>query len=485
MNSKYKISFITVYIILAVLICILGFGEEIWLDESFSIHMMGHTLGEIINFTASDVHPPLYYFILKLFVQIAGNHMMVLRIASIIPFLAMILIVSLFTSKVINPKAGILSMVIMCAAPSILMYSTEIRMYSWCQLFVVCSVIISYKLARKDNTILWVLFCVVNALAAYTHYFAGMAVMIVAVCLIISIIITKVDFKKRFVKWLVANVGTVILYIPWLTVFIDQLQSVKEDYWIAAFTLSDLGKYATFVFGKFPGFFAIIYAIIVCAAIVLLIVRRKKIKTFQFATLNLVIFFGYILGGILLSVIITPVFVQRYIAVVLPCLWLFVIFTFLGDDNNKIYIAAIIVAVPLLVYNYYLEYRWKFIDNKDNSSLYYSFKDEVKKEDIIFHDNAHSLSIMSVYLPDNGSIITEKSIEVEKFKDWEQLSPNIDVQKEINIPDANTVWVILSKEDTSVLYYLNSKGYKTEERGEKTLPASTDLLPYMLYKCYR
>lgn len=485
MNSKYKISFIIVYIILAVLICILGFGEEIWLDESFSIHMMDHTLGEIIDFTASDVHPPLYYFILKLFVQIAGNHMIVLRIASIIPFLAMMLIVGLFTSKEINPKAGILSMVITCAAPSILIYSTEIRMYSWCQLFVVCSVIISYKLARKDNNILWVLFCIVNALAAYTHYFAGMAVMIVSVCLIINIIITKADVRKRFVKWLVFNVGTVILYIPWLTVFISQLQSVKEDYWIEAFTLSDLGEYAEFVYGEFPGFFAIIYAIIVCAAIVLLLVRRKKIKTYQFATLNLVIFFGYILGGIMLSIIITPVFIQRYIAVVLPCLWLFVIFTFLGDDNNKIYIATIVIVVPLLIYNYYVEYRWKFIDNEDNSSVYYSIKDEVKKEDIIFHDNAHSLSIMSVYLPDNEAIITEKSIEVEKFKDWEQLSPNIDVQKEINIPDVNNVWVILSKEDTSVLNYLNSKGYKTEERGEKILPASKDLLPYMLYKCYR
>ena len=74
---------------------------------------------------------------------------------------------------------------------------------------------------------------------------------------------------------------------------------------------------------------------------------------------------------------------------------------------------------------------------------------------------------------------------MEKFKDWEQLSPNIDVQKEINIPDVNTVWVILSDEDTSVLDYLNSKGYKTEERGEKTLPAYKDLLSFMLYKCYR
>ena len=104
--------------------------------------------------------------------------------------------------------------------------------------------------------------------------------MIVSICLIINIIITKVNVRKRAVKWLVANVGTVILYIPWLTVFISQLQSVKEDYWIEEFTLSDLGDYATFVFGEFPGFFAIVYAIIVCAAIVLLIVRRKKILFF-------------------------------------------------------------------------------------------------------------------------------------------------------------------------------------------------------------
>ena len=112
-------------------------------------------------------------------------------------------------------------------------------------------------------------------------------------------------------------------------------------------------------------------------------------------------------------------------------------------------------------------------------------KNEVSTEDIIYHDNAHSLSILSEYMPNNEAIITEESIEVEKFKDWHQLSPNIDVQKEINIPEGKTVWVILQNEDTNILDYLNSKGYKTEERGEKILPAYKDLLPFMLYKCYR
>ena len=112
-------------------------------------------------------------------------------------------------------------------------------------------------------------------------------------------------------------------------------------------------------------------------------------------------------------------------------------------------------------------------------------KTEVKDDDIIFHDNAHSLSVLSVYEPNNEAVITEEYLSAEKFKEWHELSPNIDVQKEINIPEDKTVWVILKEDDTSILDYLASKGFKIEDRGEGTLPAYKDLLSYTLYKCYR
>lgn len=503
MNTKSKVSFIIVYIILAALVVVLDFGDQIWLDESFTVHMTKHSLGEIIDFTSIDVHPPLYYFILKPFVLLLGYNILVYHIFSAIPFMAMLLIVGLFTSKEISPKAGILSMVVLCAVPHTLTYAVEIRMYSWCQLFVICSVIIAYKLAKKDNTVLWVLFCIVNALAAYTHYFAGMAVMIVSICLIVNILITKTDVKKRFIKWLVANIGTVVLYIPWLTVFISQSQSVKESFWIAPFNFADLGEYAEFVFGEFvfskpSGYFAIIYAAILCLAIVLLIVKRKKLKTFQFAVLNLCVFFGYIIGGIILSVVFTPVFIARYIAVVLPCIWLFVIYTVLAIENNKIFIATAIITVIMFIYNYYVEFNYRLIES--NSTLYDSIKDEITADDIVYHNSAHSLSILSVYMPEHHAIITDKDLEIEKFKSWHEMSPNIEVQSELNIPDNKTVWVILDDDeasaedylnamdyafDTSVLDYLSKKGYKIEQIGERVLPAGQTNKEFMLYKCHQ
>ena len=38
---------------------------DIWVDEAFSLRMIQHPYRRIIQLTAQDVHPPLYYIILK------------------------------------------------------------------------------------------------------------------------------------------------------------------------------------------------------------------------------------------------------------------------------------------------------------------------------------------------------------------------------------------------------------------------------------
>ena len=49
-----------------------AFNNCIWLDEAFSMSMIQQNFGEIIYNTAIDVHPPLYYIILKVLVNILG-----------------------------------------------------------------------------------------------------------------------------------------------------------------------------------------------------------------------------------------------------------------------------------------------------------------------------------------------------------------------------------------------------------------------------
>lgn len=49
---------------------ILSFSRDIWYDELFSMGLAVQPLGELISITARDVHPPLYYMIVKLFLSL-------------------------------------------------------------------------------------------------------------------------------------------------------------------------------------------------------------------------------------------------------------------------------------------------------------------------------------------------------------------------------------------------------------------------------
>ena len=64
------------YLLLAISVMMLGkslmlcFSSDIWYDELFTVGMIEHSYGELVRFTAADVHPPLYYCIVKLFVEL-------------------------------------------------------------------------------------------------------------------------------------------------------------------------------------------------------------------------------------------------------------------------------------------------------------------------------------------------------------------------------------------------------------------------------
>lgn len=52
------------FLLMGILTC---FNDTIWVDEAFSVELVKHSFVDIIKLDATDVHPPLYYLIYKLF----------------------------------------------------------------------------------------------------------------------------------------------------------------------------------------------------------------------------------------------------------------------------------------------------------------------------------------------------------------------------------------------------------------------------------
>lgn len=63
-----------------------------WYDEMFSIMLIRMPISELIEKTAKDVHPPLYYLILKGVCHFVGESGPVLHAVSLLPYLMVLVL---------------------------------------------------------------------------------------------------------------------------------------------------------------------------------------------------------------------------------------------------------------------------------------------------------------------------------------------------------------------------------------------------------
>ena len=139
--------------ILSFFVCQLqAFGQDIWFDEVFSVNFIQHSYKEIAALTGKDVHPPLYYWYLKLFHDIgkvlvpAASSIVLCKLASMLPFVG----IFVYTLTAIRKNFGLhvagLFWFLVMTMPQISNYTVEIRMYSLALFFITAAFVHSYEL---------------------------------------------------------------------------------------------------------------------------------------------------------------------------------------------------------------------------------------------------------------------------------------------------------------------------------------------------
>ena len=73
-------------IIIGIILILLGaFHTNIWYDESYSVAMSMRSFSDIWKIGQTDVHPVLYYFMLKILNIIFGLNILIYRLFSVLP----------------------------------------------------------------------------------------------------------------------------------------------------------------------------------------------------------------------------------------------------------------------------------------------------------------------------------------------------------------------------------------------------------------
>ena len=366
------IGFVVAAIYCLVRAFLLTFSTDIWYDELFSMEFAKRPFEELISLTSKDVHPPLYYMIVRVFLLLGNSFGLPIetsgKIASILPFLLLFV----YAVTVIRKNHGMLASGLFCFAsvtmPGLPEYTTEIRMYSWALFFVTASLIHAFNLMKNylsedrkwdlPNGIALFLF---GTAAFYTHYYAALSVAIIYFYVLLWMIIKyfavmggkgsikHLNFKAIAAVIISANL-TAVCYVPWLSVLLGQAHTVSGSYWIQPVGLRTFGSCIKYLFS---GYFsnsiittvlAVILFILVAFIVVNNVIRlvkcgyqdeNEKVKDLQ-NLMAVMVLPLLVIVGIVASILIRPVFVNRYMIPAMGTFYLAISISIGSVFNEKI-----------------------------------------------------------------------------------------------------------------------------------------------------
>lgn len=342
---------------------------SIWVDEAFSLELIQHSYSEIVHITAADVHPPLFYLLLKIIYGIIKlfpniNIIVGLKIFELLLFIVTIIFIADYLNKL--KENGYLWLLCVLGLPLMFHYSYEIRMYSLAMIFVMLTYIFFIRIIYDDSNRDYCIFTIMSLGASYTHYYACIAVVPLYLLLLLKNLLTK----KSITLWLKCTGFAIICYIPWLAVLLSTMRRIKENFHISELTWRTICSYWMSVFNPEFSNKYLDYIVVLIFTFILIYISFKmftdktdrSIEMLFCSLAGIIMMIWVIFIGVFVSIIFKPVFAIRYEVIVLPCFWMS--FIMLVQKRKRLFKYIVTVLLIMfcligLVNNYKKEIEYK------------------------------------------------------------------------------------------------------------------------------
>lgn len=430
-NSFYNHAPYILFAILSLFSLSLIFSKSIWFDEAYTLSLIQHNYLEIIEILKTDMHPPLYFFALKLFCSIFGYSLITTKIFSSLGYIGALLIGCTIIKKHFGIKISIIYMLTVGAIPMSLYFSVQQRSYSWCIFFVTLCFVYALIFIEEGKSQHCIAFTVSGLFAAYNHIYALLAVGIIFAFVFFY---TFFKMKNRLKLILITYFGVVVGYSFWIMPLLYQTKDAANGFW-----LTGVEPLSLIVF--FSGF-------IISAGI--LVNKKNRKLPIVFAIVSIM---TIQLIGLLVTIFIRPLYIARYSVVILGVFALLIALCInnIGTKLNKVVcILLCFLNIACLVGTAFFEY------NPSTTDFVNRFEENITDTDSFIYSDS-SFGIMSYYFPDNKHICTYN-------EPWFSAFSNVDcIEKDsVNkvIKKDSTMWFVKNSLTKTPAYIKDTFDYK-------------------------
>lgn len=300
---------------------------SIWFDEAFGAYLVQFNFIDIARYTATDVHPPFYYWVLKAWTELFGTTELAFRSLSVLFGMSAITFGFLLVKRLFGRRAAWVSLLLLIVSPMLIRYGQEARMYTLAATIALSATYVLTFAVESKRKLPWVLYGVLVSLGMWTHYFTAVvwlghwAWRFIVTC---QKGLRGKELRKAFFSknWVLAHIVAVGAFLPWAVVMLVQLAIIQgAGFWIAPVGTDTFTNYLTNVLfylnnNQAVGWYAFALLITVVSVAVLSVSLYRSLGRKQRQSYLLLFALAFIPVIILFIVSLPPLrpsFVERYL----------------------------------------------------------------------------------------------------------------------------------------------------------------------------
>lgn len=184
-------------------------------DESWSLHLTHSPLDKVLGLAIGqgpDLHPPIYYLMLRVWVSLFGSSEIALRSLSVAGGVVLVGLNLVWSSDLSSRRTAVLAALLAATSPYLVWQSQEARMYIWIAAFGLASVLALARALRSSRGVWWLIYFLLSLATLYTHLVGG--VILLVHLLLLGLMDEALDRRRRAIG--VLAVGLLgLAYLPY------------------------------------------------------------------------------------------------------------------------------------------------------------------------------------------------------------------------------------------------------------------------------
>lgn len=202
---------------------------SMWWDEGWSVWLARQSLLDIARVSAADVHPPLYYWLLRLWMAFAGEGEFAVRLLSAV-LGTLTVVATWYVGRLLLPRrpwVALAAALLLSTSRLAIWWSQETRMYVLGGLLVTLSLAFSVRLRwQRSWTVAWA-YWLVTVAALWNLYLLAFLLVIEGLYWLWTLRgpAAKPERVRLAVQWAAMQVAVLAAWAPWVAYALPRTRS--------------------------------------------------------------------------------------------------------------------------------------------------------------------------------------------------------------------------------------------------------------------